>query len=69
VRAAGLAAMGMIDLGAVARRAGGDPISHRTDRCAWSLFQLGLQLRDHWLTESLRIEVAVCPPPPLSAVT
>ncbi len=67
--AACLAYLWLIDLGAVARRAGWDRIMHRTDRCDGSLFQLGLHLRDHWLTESLRIHVAVCPPPPLSAVT
>lgn len=66
--AACLAYLWMIYLGAVARRDGWDAIIHRTDRCDWSLFQLGLQLLDHWLNESLPIGVAFCPPPPLSAV-
>jgi len=67
--AACLAYLWMIYLGAVARRDGWDAIIHRTDRCDWSLFQLGLQLLDHWLNESLPITVAFCLPPPLSAVT
>jgi hypothetical protein len=66
--AACLAYLWMIYLGAIARRDGWDRIIHRTDRCDWSLFQLGLHLLDHWLNEAIRIEVAFCPPPPLSAV-
>jgi hypothetical protein len=67
--AACLAYLWMIYLGAVARRDGWDTIIHRTDRCDWSLFQLGIHLLDHWLNEALRIDVVFCPPPPLSAVT
>jgi hypothetical protein len=61
--AACLAYLWMIYLGALARRDGWDVIIHRTDRCDWSLFQLGLHLLDYWLNESLRIDVAFCPPP------
>jgi Transposase DDE domain len=67
--AACLAYLWMIYLGALARRDGWERIIHRTDRCDWSLFQLGLHLLDHWLNEALPIKVAFCPPPPLSAVT
>lgn len=66
--AACLAYLWMIYLGVVAHRDGWDHIIHRTDRCDWSLFQLGLHLLDHWLNEELPIQVAFCPPP-LSAVT
>lgn len=66
--AACLAYLWMIYLGAIARRDGWDAIIHRTDRCDWSLFQLGIHLLDHWLNEGRRIVVAFCPPPPLSAV-
>jgi len=65
--AACLAYLWMIYLGALARRDGWDAIIHRTERCDWSLFQLGIHLLDHWLNESLRIDVAFCPPPPVSA--
>jgi len=67
--AACLAYLWMSYLGAIARRDGWDVIIHRTDRCDWSLFQLGLQLLDHWLNETLPLEVAFCPPPLLTAVT
>jgi hypothetical protein len=67
--AACLAYLWMIYLGAVAQRDGWDTLIHRTDRCDWSLFQLGIHLLDHWLNESLRIAVAFCPPPLRSAVT
>jgi hypothetical protein len=33
-------------------------IIHRTDRCDWSLFRLGLALLDHFLNESLPIPVS-----------
>jgi len=66
--AACLAYLWMIYLGASCRRDGWDRIVHRTDRCDWSLFQLGLHLLDYWLNESLRIDVAFCPPP-VSPVT
>jgi len=67
--AACLAYIWMIYLGARARRDGWDRIIHRTDRCDGSLFQLGMHFLDHCQNESLRIDVAFCPPPPLSAVT
>lgn len=67
--AACLAYLWMIYLGAVARRDGWDRIIHRSDRCDWSLFQLGLHLLDHWLNEELPILVAFCPPSQLSLVT
>src|SRR5260221_14432043 len=69
VLAACLAYLWIIYLGAIARRDRWDRIIHRTDRCDWRLFQRGLHLLDHWLNESIRIEVAFCPLPPLSAGT
>jgi hypothetical protein len=51
--AACLAYIWMIDLGVHACQHGYLPLLHRTDRCDLSLFQLGLDLLDHWLnTES-----------------
>lgn len=66
--AACLAYLWIIYLGALAQRDGWIALIHRTERCDWSLFQLGLHLLDHWLNESRRIRVAFRPPPPLSAV-
>jgi hypothetical protein len=56
--AACLAYLWIIFLGVVAKRDGWLSIIHRSDRCDLSLFQLGLILLDHFLTEGLPIPVA-----------
>lgn len=56
--AACLAYIWMVYLGALCLRNGWKGIIHRRHRCDLSLFQLGLQLLDHVLNESLRIPVA-----------
>lgn len=56
--AACLAYIWLVFLGAFARHTGWDKIIHRTDRCDWSLFQLGLALLDHFLNEYIPVPVA-----------
>ena len=56
--AACLAYIWVIYLGALAKRDEWVAIIHRTDRCDLSLFQLGLDLLNHFLNESLPIPVA-----------
>lgn len=56
--AACLAYIWIIYLGVVAKRDGWVKIIHRTDRCDLSLFQLGLDLLEHFLNENLPIPVA-----------
>jgi hypothetical protein len=56
--AACLAYIWIIYLGVVAKRDGWVAIIHRTDRCDLSLFQLGLDLLEHFLDESRPIPVA-----------
>jgi len=56
--AACLAYIWIIYLGVVAKRDGWVKIIHRTDRCDLSLFQLGLNLLEHFLNERLPIPVA-----------
>lgn len=60
--AACLAYLWTIYLGAIAHRDNWVAIIHRTDRCDLSLFQLGLDLLDHFLNESIPIPVAFCMP-------
>lgn len=60
--AACLAYLWIIYLGAIAHRDNWVAIIHRTDRCDLSLFQLGLDLLDHFLNESIPIPVAFCMP-------
>lgn len=57
--AACLAYIWVIYLGVVAKRDQWVAIIHRTDRCDLSLFQLGLDLLEHFLNESLPIPVAL----------
>jgi hypothetical protein len=45
-------------LGVLAKRDGWVAISHRTDRCDLSLFQLGLSLLEHSLDEGIGIPEA-----------
>jgi hypothetical protein len=56
--AACLAYIWIIYLGVVAQRDNWVKIIHRTDRCDLSLFQLGLDLLDHFLDQGLSIPVA-----------
>ena len=56
--AACLAYLWIIYLGVIAHRDDWVAIIHRTDRCDWSLFRLGLALLDHFLNEHLPIPVS-----------
>jgi len=56
--AACLAYIWIIYLGVIAKRDDWVKIIHRTDRCDLSLFQLGLNLLDHFLNEHWSIPVA-----------
>ena len=56
--AACLAYLWIIYLGLVAVRKNWIKVIHRTDRCDWSLFRLGLALLDHFLNENLPIPVS-----------
>jgi len=56
--AACLAYMWVVYLGLVALRKDWVKVIHRTDRCDWSLFRLGLALLDHFLNNSLLIPVS-----------
>ena len=56
--AACLAYIWIVYLGAIATRDGWVNTIHRTDRCDLSLFQLGLNLLEHFLDEHLSITVA-----------
>ncbi len=56
--AACLAYIWIIYLGVIAKRDDWVKVIHRTDRCDLSLFQLGLNLLDHFLNEHIRIPVA-----------
>lgn len=56
--AACLAYLWIIYLGLVALRKDWVKVIHRSDRCDWSLFRLGLALLDHFLNESLPIPVS-----------
>lgn len=56
--AACLAYLWMVYLGLVALRHDWVRLIHRSDRCDWSLFRLGLALLDHFLNESLPIPVS-----------
>jgi hypothetical protein len=66
--AAGLAYIWIIYLGVVAKRDGWTAIIHRTDRCDLSLFQLGLDLLEHFLDECRPIPVAFQMPLQLKSV-
>lgn len=56
--AACLAYLWLVFLGRYAQKTGWDKVIHRTDRCDLSLFQLGLDLLEHFLNEGLSIPVA-----------
>jgi hypothetical protein len=56
--AACLAYLWIIFLGVTAHRDHWVSIIHRSDRCDWSLFRLGLALLDHFLNENLPIPVS-----------
>lgn len=53
-----LAYIWIIYLGVIAKRDGWVKMIHRTDRCDLSLFQLGLNLLEHFLNEHIYIPVA-----------
>jgi hypothetical protein len=48
----------IIYLGAVAIHGDCIKVIHRSDRCDWSLFRLGLALLDHFLNDNLPIPVS-----------
>jgi hypothetical protein len=56
--AACLAYLWIVYLGLTALREDWVKVIHRTDRCDWSLFRLGLALLDHILNEQLPIPVS-----------
>ena len=56
--AACLAYLWLIYLGTLASQAAWRRLVHRADRCALSLFQLGLRLLDFWLEEDAPLRVA-----------
>ncbi len=56
--AACLAYLWMIYLGVTAHRDHWVSIIHRSERCDWSLFRLGLALLDHFLNDNLPIPVS-----------
>lgn len=56
--AACLAYIWIIYLGALAHLEEWIGVIHRTDRCDWSLFRLGLELLEHFLDEGMPIPVA-----------
>jgi len=56
--AACLAYLWIVYLGCIAVRDNWVKIIHRSDRCDWSLFRLGLALLDHFLNEVLPIPVS-----------
>lgn len=56
--AACLAYLWIIYLGVIAHQDDWTSIIHRTDRCDWSLFRLGLALLDHFLNECIPIPVS-----------
>lgn len=56
--AACLAYLWIVYLGCIALRDHWVEIIHRSDRCDWSLFRLGLALLDHFLNEVLPIPVS-----------
>ena len=53
-----LAYLWIVYLGCIALRYNGVKDIHRSDRCDWSLFRLGLALLDHFLNELLPIPVS-----------
>lgn len=60
--AACLAYIWIVYLGVVSKRDAWVSIIHRTDRCDWSLFRLGLKLLEHLLNEDLFIPVSFVVP-------
>jgi hypothetical protein len=56
--AACLAYLWIVYLGLVAIRKDWVKVIHRSDRCDWSLFRLGLALLDHFLNEDLPIPIS-----------
>jgi hypothetical protein len=55
-----LAFLWMVYLGATAIKSGLDKIIHRTDRCDWSIFHMGLAFLDYCLNQLLPLPVSFC---------
>jgi len=55
-----LAYLWMVYLGVTAMKQGIDKQIHRTDRCDWSIFHMGLAFLDHCLNMSLPLPVSFC---------
>jgi hypothetical protein len=58
--AACLAYLWIVYLGITALKSGYDKLIHRTDRCDWSIFHMGLAFLDHLLNEVLPLPVSFC---------
>jgi hypothetical protein len=58
--AACLAYLWMVFLGVTAMKSGIDQLLHRTDRCDWSIFRMGIAFLDHCLNQWLPLPVSFC---------
>jgi len=58
--AACLAYLWMVFLGVTAMKSGTDQLLHRTDRCDWSIFRMGIAFLDHCLNQCLSLPVSFC---------
>ena len=61
ILAAGLAYLWLVYLGTISYLEGWTSLIHRSDRCDWSLFSLGLALLEHFLNQVLPLPVAFIP--------
>lgn len=58
--AACLAYLWMVFLGVTAIKSGIDQLLHRTDRCDWSIFRMGIAFLDHCLNQLLPLPLSFC---------
>jgi len=58
--AACMAYLWMVYFGITAIKSGIDNQIHRTDRCDWSIFRMGLAFFDHCLNRLLPLPVSCC---------
>jgi hypothetical protein len=58
--AACLAYLWMVFLGVTAMNSGIDQLLHRTDRCDWSIFRMGIAFLDHCINQLLPLPVSFC---------
>jgi hypothetical protein len=58
--AACLAYLWMVFLGVTAMKSGTYQLLHRTDRCDWSIFRMGIAFLDHCLNQCLPLPVSFC---------